>query len=317
MVGEGASPSGQGVLEIAPAKLNFGLRVVGRRADGYHLIESLFVPIDLADEVRVGISESPEPRVALECQLASDAQGLEDLPSGEENLAVRAAHGFLRSCGRSLAVSVHLTKGIPVAAGLGGGSSDAGAVLRALDALVPGAVAPSALAALALSLGADVPFFLEPRPAIVRGVGERIEPFTGLPRLSLVLANPGAPVSTAAVFRVWDARSPALTTAEPGSTLRSLSDWMAVDSGDFVALLSRLGEVLENDLEAAARHLCPSIGQVQRSLLECGAQAVGMSGSGATSFGIFASESEANDAARQLALRGDGWVRLAGTLPDR
>ena len=89
MVGEGANPSGQEVLEIAPAKLNFGLRVVGRRADGYHLIESLFVPIDLADEVRVGISPSPEPRVILECHWASDAQGVEDLPPGEENLAVR------------------------------------------------------------------------------------------------------------------------------------------------------------------------------------------------------------------------------------
>ena len=317
MVGEGANPSGQEVLEIAPAKLNFGLRVVGRRADGYHLIESLFVPIDLADEVRVGISPSPEPRVTLECHWASDAQGVEDLPPGEENLAVRAADGFLRSCGRPLAVSVHLTKRIPVAAGLGGGSSDAGAVLRALDALVPGAVGPSALAALALSLGADVPFFLEPRPAIVSGIGERLEPFPGLPSLSLVLANPGPPVSTAAVFQAWDARSPALTTAKPGSTLRSLSDWMAADSGDSVALSSRLGEVLENDLEGAARQLCPSIGQVQRSLLECGAQAVGMSGSGGTSFGIFANKSEANEAARQLALGGDGWVRLAGTLPDR
>ncbi len=317
MEGRGEHGSDSRRVERAHAKLNFGLRVLGRRADGYHLIESFFVPIDLADEVRIEIEPADEPRVTLESEIAPDASGVVDFPSGADNLALRAGEAFLRASGRSLRVSLSLVKRIPVAAGLGGGSSDAGAVLRALDALVPGALGRRRLAALALSLGADVPFFLASRPALVEGIGERITPIGGLPELGLVLANPGESLSTAQVFGALDARPPALTPAESGSTLRSLSDWMAVDPEDSVNQSLRLAEVLENDLEGAARELCPAIGEIQRRLAESGARAVGMSGSGATSFGVFATQSEANSAIKQLALRGDGWARLAGTLPDR
>ncbi len=306
-----------GRLEMAHAKLNLGLRVVGRRADGYHLIESLFAPIDFADELRVAVAPASDPRMELECRVAPDAEGRFDFPRGDDNLAWRAAESFLEKSGRSLAVSLRLLKRIPVGAGLGGGSSDAGAVLRALDALVPKALGPGELQALALSLGADVPFFLSPQPALVEGVGERITPIGGLPRLILVLANPGESLATAEVFRAWDALHPTLTSAEPGSTLRSLSDWLAMDPGDSLAWSQRLGEILENDLEEAARRLCPAVGRTKRRLLELGARAAGMSGSGSTSFGIFATQSEANSAIKELALRGEAWARLAGTWPDR
>lgn len=305
-----------GRLEVAPAKVNFGLRVLGRRADGYHLIESLFVPVDLSDEVFVETAPAPEPRVALDCVAAPDASGLGDLPEGDDNLAFRAAEAFLAAGGVKFSVSLKLVKRIPLAAGLGGGSSDAGAVLRALRALIPGALTPRGLAALALSLGADVPFFLSPRPALVEGIGEQVTPVDGLSELSLVLANPGESLSTASVFEAWDALSPTLTTVQPGSTMRSLSDWITLDPKDPVAHWARLSEFLRNDLEGAARQICPSIGRIQRHLVDLGAQAVGMSGSGATSFGIFKARSEAKSAIKQLALRGEGWSRLAGTLPD-
>jgi len=305
-------------LESAPAKLNLGLKVVGRRADGYHLIESLFVPLDLADELSVEIAPAERPRVRLESTLAEDALGVPAvLPSGSENLAQRAAEAFLRAAGLSYSVSVKLLKRIPVAAGLGGGSSDAGAVLRALDALVPGALSRRQLAEVALALGADVPFFLSARPALVEGIGERVTPIGGLPPLCLVLANPGEGLSTARVFGALASRLDTLTRAESGSTLRSLSDWMAVDPGDLAVRARRLAELLENDLEDAARRLCPEIGQIQARLMEMGAQVVGMSGSGATSFGVFATPSEAKSAIRNMTLRGEGWARLAGTLPAR
>ena len=304
-------------LEIAPAKLNLGLKVVGRRGDGYHLIESLFTPIDFADEIRVAVSPARNPGVKLECRHAPDAQGSLDVPRGDANLASRAALSFLEKSGLSLAVSLHLVKRIPVGAGLGGGSSDAGAVLRALDALVPGAVEPADLRALALSLGADVPFFLSPQTALVEGVGERITPIGGLPRLILVLANPGESLATAEVFRAWDALHPTLTPAEPGSTLRSLSDWLAMDQEDSLAWSQRLGEILENDLEEPARRLCPAVGRIKARLLELGAQAAGMSGSGSTSFGIFSTQSEAISAIKGLTLRGEAWARLAGTWTGR
>ncbi len=303
--------------ETACAKVNFGLRVLGRRADGYHLIESVLVPVDLADEISVEVAPSRDSRVDFECRVAPDAEGVEGFPEGKSNLAVQAADAFLKESRRPLAVSLRLLKRIPVAAGLGGGSSDAGAVLRALDALVPGALAPHQLASLALSLGADVPFFLAPGAARVEGVGERLSPIRGFPELSLVLANPGEGLSTGSVFEAWDSLAPALTAADPGSTLRSLSDWLGLDPGDSARRKLRLREVLENDLEESARRLCPSIDRIQRALLEWGADGVGLSGSGATSFGVFASESKAKEAIRQFALRGDGWARLARTLPGR
>ena len=192
---------------LAPAKVNLGLRVVGLRDDGYHLLESLFVPLDLMDRVRVSVESSPRVEVGLQLTGATV-----DLPAAHENLAVQAARACLGATGQTARVEIALDKRIPIGAGLGGGSSDAAAALRALDAIFANAIARRDLAALALRLGADVPFFLDPRPAWVTGIGERIEPIDDLAPLDLVLVTPLPALSTAEVFRTYDA---ALTPAAP------------------------------------------------------------------------------------------------------
>jgi 4-diphosphocytidyl-2-C-methyl-D-erythritol kinase len=291
----------------APAKINLGLRIRGRRADGYHELESVFLPLDLADEVRVEASPGAGVSLALE----GDAAGV---PSGDTNLALRAARAFAEAGGLSEGLSLRLCKRVPVAAGLGGGSSDAGAVLRALSALRPGRVAPDRLRAIALGLGADVPFFLDPRPAWVRGIGERIEPLAGLPPLSLLLANPGLPLATAEVYRAFDALSPALTPEDPTPRMRALQALR--ESGGDVRRVAReaLAVVVRNDLEAAATRLCPPVARLRARLGELGALAVGLSGSGPTLYGIFPDRGAADRAAGSAGLPAGAWVRVARTL---
>ena len=177
------------LAEPAPAKINLFLRVVGRRADGYHELDSVFVPVSLCDQVRVEIRV--EPRSAADTTIALHCDR-DDLPAGEKNLAWRAADAFLREFGaeihRPRQVAIDLRKEIPIGAGLGGGSSDAGAVLRMMAALCR-VDDPSRLARVALALGADVPFFLDPHVAHVGGVGERIAP------LEIAASGERAPLS--------------------------------------------------------------------------------------------------------------------------
>jgi 4-diphosphocytidyl-2-C-methyl-D-erythritol kinase len=268
--------------------VNLGLRVLGRRPDGYHLIESLFVPIGLADAVSLEISPSEEAAVTLE--LAGDEPGA---PPGEENLAVRAARLFLHARGARARLGIRLRKRIPAGAGLGGGSSDAGAVLAGLARHF--AMEPPRLQELALRLGADVPFFLEPRPALVSGIGERIDPVAGLPALPLLLAHPGPPLATARVYAALD-EAAALTPPAPPPTMPALSGLReyreSVPLGDLLAILC----ALRNDLEPAAVRLCPGIARLRERMHASGAAVVGMSGSGPTVFGVFRSEAEVEGA---------------------
>lgn len=302
----------------APAKVNLGLRVCGRRADGYHLIESLFVPLELADRLRVAL----RPRRTAETERVSLSVGGEraaGVPSGASNLAARAAAAFLDAAERTdLGAEIRLEKRIPAEAGLGGGSSDAGAVLRGLAALLPGALAPEPLAALALRLGADVPFFLDPRPAIVRGIGEQIGPAPALAPLDLLLVRPAHGLSTAAVYAAFDDAAGALTARGPGPTVRPPEGPLAPEA---------LARLLENDLEPAAVRLCPALLRLRRRIAAAGALAVGMSGSGPTLFGVFANEAAAARAAAQMDEMGeqtggeDGpaegpglWIRVTRTV---
>lgn len=276
----------------APAKLNLGLRVTGRRADGYHELDSVFVPLDWADEVSVAWQPAPGREVHLE--LAGECGGL---PAGDGNLAARAARGFLEATGRTGRVDVRLRKRLPVAAGLGGGSSDAGAVLRALAELRPGAVGAEALAALALGLGADVPYFLDPRPARVRGVGERIEPLPDLPPLWLLLAHPGVPLATAEVYRAYDALGAEAPEPAPPGPLAELD--------------------LCNDLEPAALRLCPPLARLRRRLEGVCPGGVAMSGSGPTLYAVFPGAGETEDAARRVGLKAPAWARVARSAGSR
>jgi 4-diphosphocytidyl-2-C-methyl-D-erythritol kinase len=266
--------------------------VTGRRADGYHLLESILVPFDLEDDVELVL----EPGFAGPVELALEGAPAE--LAGEDpaaNLAVRAALAYLDAAQTGAALHVTLRKRIPMGAGLGGGSSDAAAVLRGLAALLGGRVAPERLAALAASLGADVPFFLARGPARVGGIGERIEPLAGVPSFPVVVVTPAPPLRTAEVFRAYDAETAALTRAEPGRTMPALPDVLddlRVDDARSGAAL------LVNDLEPVATRLRPSIGRVRTELRRGGARAVGMSGSGPSVFGIFAEVGAAEAAVR-------------------
>ena len=255
---------------LAPAKLNLGLRVVGRRRDGYHLLESLFVPIELADRLRIEVE--PAAQTSIWVALVGHAG---DVPADDDNLVVRAARAFLDTAGLAARVAITLDKQIPAGAGLGGGSSDAAAVLRALAQYFANALSDPALAAIAVRLGADVSFFLDPRPAWVTGIGEQIEPVPEFPPLDVLVVTPAPPLATADVFRAFDA---ALTPPSPSRrmpALRSASGWFPSAA------------LLANDLEPIAARLRPGIERARSELERLGARAVAMSGSGPTVFGLF------------------------------
>jgi 4-diphosphocytidyl-2-C-methyl-D-erythritol kinase len=273
---------------LAPGKVNFGLRLRGRREDGYHLLESLFLPIDLRDALRLSLREDP----GVPLTLSGDCAGV---PADGRNLAVRAAESFLAAAGLAHGVAIELEKRVPSPGGLGGGSSDAAAVLRGLDALLPGRLPADRLRALALELGADVPFFLEPRPALVGGIGEQIEPVAGLPSFTLLLAHPGVSLTTQAVYAQYDASAASLTPTGPGPSIRAL-----------LALREEarsLQSLLVNDLEPAATALCPAVAELRKEIEATGASAVSLSGSGPTLFGVFANEDAAGEARRRLTRR--------------
>jgi len=288
----------------APAKVNLGLRVTGRREDGYHTIDSLFAPLDLADQLTIAVEQGRGASV----ELVLSGEAAAGLPPGDDNLACRAARAFLDRVQANVAVRIDLDKQIPAGAGLGGGSSDAGAVLRALSELLPGILAPRELAELALGLGADVPFFLAPSPSRVRGIGEQIDPLAALPALSLLLAHPGVSLDTATVYAAWDRREAALTRKPPRPTMRP-----AFGPGLEASALQGL---LENDLEPPAVRLCPSIAQLKEQIGSLGALAVGMSGSGATVFGVFEDRIGAEEALAGSHFEAGVWKRVATTEPS-
>lgn len=296
-----------GVVLRAPAKINLGLRITGRRPDGYHELASLFLPLDLADEIELSVERDVPATVTLQVDGPAEALGPLDA-----NLAVRAARRFLGAGRLRAAIHLVLRKRIPVGAGLGGGSSDAGTVLRALAARWPRAVPATRLAALALELGADVPFFLDPRPARVTGIGERIEPLEAFPALWLLLATPRLRLSTAAVFADYALEAGALTPERPGRTMLALPAFRARGGPHGIDALEQplLEELLRNDLEPAATRLCPEIGRLRERMRKAGARAVGMSGSGPTVFGIFGDVAGAERARRALAGGGEAGADL-------
>jgi 4-diphosphocytidyl-2-C-methyl-D-erythritol kinase len=284
----------------APAKLNLGLRITGRRQDGYHELESLFVPLALADELTIELSGPPGVRLELSGAAAAG------VPADERNLAWRAAAAFAREAGLGAGVSLALTKRVPSPAGLGGGSSDAAAVLRGLTTLAPGVIGPSRLAELALGLGADVPFFLAPRSALVCGIGERITPVAGIPALPVVLAHPGPGLETKAVYAAFDAVD-SLTPPRPPSNLRALlalREETGAAEARWPSSEEQLRALVVNDLEPAAQSLSPRLASLREELSASGARAVGMSGSGPTMYAIYGSDAEARQAEARIARSG-------------
>ena len=267
----------------APAKVNLSLAVTGRRGDGYHELDSLVVFADVADML------TGEPAEYLEFQV--EGRFAPDLAAEDDNLVLRAARLF----GGGRGARLTLTKNLPVAAGLGGGSSDAAAALKLLAELWQEPLP----AASATSLGADLPVCLRTAPARVSGIGEVLLP-AELPQLALVLVNPGVALPTGTVF---DALGEAYGEPPPcPSRFKTLSD-----------LLGYL-MVAPNALEAPARTLRPEVGEVLEALANLpGCLLPRMSGSGATCFGLFAERGEAVAAADAIAAAHPGWwVQPAG-----
>jgi len=265
----------------APAKINLYLRVVGKRKDGYHLLDTVLVPISLYDEIeiqrlkaaRIRARPSPSP-IKVTCDHPL-------VPAGKKNLVFQAADLIMKTAGVDQPISIHVRKQIPVGAGLGGGSSDAAATLVALNRLFRMGYSMRTLEKLGLSLGADVPFFIRRRPAQARGIGERLTPLANFPIFWLVILYPGFPVSTAWVYR--HSRSK-LTKPKVNTSITSSRSSFA-----------KLREILVNDLETVTIAKYPRIGMLKERLRCEQADGVLMSGSGSSVFGIFA--------ARRFAIR--------------
>jgi len=280
----------------APAKINLYLHIVGRREDGFHLLDSLVA--------FAGIHDTLSLTSASELSLKIDGPFADQLTAEPDNLVLQAARGLARICGVDCGAHVQLTKRLPVASGIGGGSSDAAATLKGLMQLWEVQPDNQALQALALELGADVPVCLNGRAAFIGGIGEKISEAGPLPLCSLVLVNPGVATSTPSVFK-------ARVQAQPGFSKPERFDYAPEDVGELVSiLLSR-----HNDLDQAAQGLCPEIGLVLGTLeASQGALMARMSGSGATCFALFADPGEAAQATLDLAHKHPEWWVRAGSL---
>jgi len=282
------------VRRAAPAKLNLYLHVLDRRADGYHLLDSLVAFADIADVVTV----RPAPELSLEIS----GPFARALPADHaENLVWRAAIQLATRAGRAPEVALTLEKNLPPASGIGGGSSDAAATLLALAELWRLDLGERHFEGLAASLGADVPVCLFGRTAWLGGIGESVAAAAPLPPCSVVLVNPGVALSTPAVF-----------AARSGPFSRPSR--FEVRSADARALAVLLAE-RRNDLTQPALALAPEVASVLAALdAEAGALLARMSGSGATCFALFAEASAAEDASRRLAKAHPNWWVAAGRL---
>jgi 4-diphosphocytidyl-2-C-methyl-D-erythritol kinase len=285
------------VLRVfAPAKLNLGLEVHGRRPDGYHEIETLFQALDWGD--RLEFSKAP-----LDSGLRLSIQGL-PLEDGPAN-SLRRAHALLAAArpGAMGGTRVRLDKRIPLGAGLGGGSSDAAAVLVGLNRLWTLGLDDAELAALALELGSDVPFFLRGGTAIGRGRGERLEALPPLRKGAFLLVNPGFAIAT-----VWAYEH--LRLGLTGNPYRISLEQVKVYLSRFPAP----GMVLRNRLEDVVYPAYPVLFEIVKALEGAGAVQALMSGSGATIFGTFPDREAAGRAGELLAPRWQTWV--AGPRPQ-
>ena len=281
----------QTISRRAPAKINLALHVTGRRADGYHLIESLVVFTRFGDRLDASLAERDE--------VVASGRYASILPVDCENLVARARDVLrARNAPQDLRpVLLALEKNLPVASGIGGGSSDAAATLRTLSDLWKLPISEAELARIGLTLGADLPMCLAARPLVARGIGDELTMVSGFPTLGLVLVNPGVAVSTADVFANLTKRENAALPALPRTVdFHSLRNWL---------------ETTRNDLEAAARAIQPTIGSALTALDRAGSGFSRMSGSGATCFGLFETGNVAKRAAAAIRTRHPDWFVAA------
>ena len=288
------------IARPAPAKVNLALAVTGRRADGYHLLDTFAVFTRFGDEIEAQAAEADRFEIAgaYAAVLAGD---------GGPNLLTRARDALrgliLETGGKAPPVQLKLVKNLPVASGIGGGSADAAATLAALCDLWQAAPSEEALGRVALSLGADVPMCLKSRPLHARGIGEALVFAPGIAAVPLLLVNPGVAVSTPDVFRRLESRdNPPLTPLPARADATALAAWVTEN---------------RNDLTAPAIEAAPVIEACLSEIRAAGALAAGMSGSGATTFGIFATAGKAEEAAAAIRARRPGWfIAATETIPS-
>ncbi len=266
------------MILASPAKINLFLKVTGKRPDGYHEIISLMCPVGLYDSIELKFEGDG---MTVECDHP-------DVPEDETNLVCRAAKLFFDGIGgRPPGIRFRIEKKIPVAAGLGGGSSNAASVLKCLNSLLGKPYSIERLRELGLGIGADVPFFILCKPAIATGIGEKLRLYQGLTEYKVVLVYPNIKVSTARVYKNLNL---GLTNCEKKLKNAIFKNWgFDVEKN------------LCNDLEKVAESWHPEISQIKETLSENGANGVLMSGSGSTVFGLFEREDEAKKVSGRLA----------------
>ena len=271
--------------------MNLRLKVTGRRTDGYHELVSIMIPVSLFDSLEVAVAD--HGRINLTCRGFS-------VPGDENNLVVRAASLFMTQAGIEKGLEIRLTKRIPVAAGMGGGSSDAAATLLVLNTVWAGALSPEALHDLGRQIGADVPFFLYGKPALARGIGDILEPLGDWPDWCYIIVTPPVQISTPWVYGNFQLKK--LTRDE--------AEYIKIVLGSHAVNISQF---LENDLETVTSATFPIIDTIKKALIEAGAEGALMTGSGPSVFGVFRSLKEAESARKNLISRRLGDVFVART----
>ena len=275
----------QAAIEIlSPAKVNLFLKITGQRVDGYHELVSVFVPVALYDKLKISKSEK-----GLEVYCTG-----RELPKGQDNLVNKAAISFFEKTGIRKGTKITLIKKIPISSGLGGGSSDAAATLKGLNQLWPNPLSKEDLERLALSLGADVPFFLLQKPAIARGIGEILQPIENFPSFWYVIVSPDLIVSTAWAYERTKLE---LTNNGNQNIINSLK------KGIF-----NIPDLLFNDLERVTLVKYPFLCSIKDSLIRLGALGALMTGSGPSIFGLFDSAEKAQEAGKILESYNKGHV---------
>lgn len=273
----------------APAKINYLLDVKGKRPDGYHDLRMIMQRVNLCDDITLTLTETPEISVTCNSQKA---------PDGQDNIAWKAARVLLDLSTSVYGVKISITKNIPVAAGLGGGSSDAATVLSGLNTLLKLDLSMKQLMEIGCKLGADVPFFIFRATALAEGIGDKLTALPDMPKCWILLVNPRVHVSTA-----WVYKSLQLTSIKELNKLP-----------EFFSSIEQIVSIMSNDLEAVTIPAFPVIAEIKKRLLEYGALGSMMSGSGPTVFGVFDSFDAAESARRKISSDNDWFAATVETL---
>ncbi|NVN91151.1 MAG: 4-(cytidine 5'-diphospho)-2-C-methyl-D-erythritol kinase [Desulfuromonadales bacterium] len=273
----------------APAKVNYLLDVIRRRPDGYHDLRMVMQRVNLCDEITIALTGTSQ--LSVSC-------GKDGVPDGPGNIAWKAARAMLDLSGSGMGVAISIVKNIPVAAGLGGGSSDAATVLMGMNELLELNLTDQRLMEIGVTLGADVPFFIFKKTALAEGIGEQLRAMPPLPAFWVLLVNPGVHVSTAWVYK----------------NLRLTSREELARIPEFFRTTEDVCAMLSNDLESVTIPAFPVIADIKSAMMRMGAMGSMMSGSGPTVFGLFR-DRESAEAAGSMLTGSTGWFSaVAETL---